>query len=116
MVIKIKRIYEEPSEKDGTRILVDRLWPRGVSKENARVVEWAKEISPELETIKSFHSKKISWIEFKKEYFKQLKKKKDLVSKLKNINNLTLVYSAKDEEHNNAIILKEFLEKNPISF
>ncbi|VVB77684.1 Uncharacterised protein [uncultured archaeon] len=113
MTIKIKRAYEEPREDDGIRILIDRLWPRGVKKDYIKIKDWMKNIAPSWDLIKWFSHKSDNWEEFKKRYKKQLKEKEELVDKLKKISKkktLTLVYSSSDEEHNNAIVLKEVLE------
>ncbi|MGI0072892.1 MAG: DUF488 domain-containing protein [Nitrosotalea sp.] len=112
-MIKIKRIYEDYSSKDGFRILVDRLWPRGVSKEKAQVDLWLKDIGPSDRLRKWFGHDPEKWIDFKKKYREELKKKKLLLNKIKEIEKekttVTLVYAAKDEEHNNAVILNESL-------
>jgi len=112
-VIKIKRVYENSSKDDGERILVDRLWPRGVSKEKAKIDLWVKEIAPSDELRKWFSHDPLKWVEFKKRYENELKANPE-VQKLVSISkkeNLTLLYAAKDEEHNNAVVLKEFMEK-----
>ena len=112
-MIRIKRIYEEAGKGDGTRILIDRLWPRGVSKEAAKVDEWLKEIAPSDKLRKWFNHDSKKWNEFKRKYRAELITKKDLVEKLRDISRtrtLTLVYSAKDELHNQAVALKELLE------
>lgn len=112
MKIKIKRVYENPEKEDGTRILVDRLWPRGMTKEKADVDLWLKEIGPSTELIKWFGHDPDRWKEFEKRYKKELKENKEAVSQLKDHpkkGTTTLVYSAKDEEHNQAVVLKEFL-------
>ncbi|MDM9637882.1 DUF488 domain-containing protein [Acinetobacter nosocomialis] len=112
MEIHIKRIYEHVSVNDGKRILVDRLWSRGISKENAHLDLWLKEIAPSTELRKWFHAESAEhWDEFKQRYLKELrsnpavKELQDIVSHHK----VTLLYSAKDVEHNHAIILKEYL-------
>jgi uncharacterized protein YeaO (DUF488 family) len=113
-VIKIKRVYENSSKDDGERILVDRLWPRGVSKEKAKIDLWVKEIAPSDELRKWFSHDPLKWVEFKKRYESELKRMRVEVQKLASISkkeNLTLLYAAKDEEHNNAVVLKEFVEK-----
>jgi len=113
-VIKIKRVYENSSKDDGERILVDRLWPRGVSKEKAKIDLWVKEIAPSDELRKWFSHDPLKWVEFKKRYESELKRMRVEVQKLASISkkeNLTLLYAAKDEEHNNAVVLKEFMEK-----
>lgn len=110
--INIKRIYEPPSESDGYRLLVDRIWPRGVSKEEARLDEWDKDIAPSTELRKWFDHKPERYEAFKKKYFEELKSKKPALEKLKHIlksKKLTLLYGAKNEKMNQAVVLKEFL-------
>jgi len=111
--IKIKRIYEEFDEKDGARILVDRLWPRGVKKENAKIELWMKEIAPSNELRNWFSHDPAKWNDFKKKYFTELNANKKLCEELigKSKGTITLVYGAKDVEHNQAAALKEYLEK-----
>lgn len=114
MPFKIKRAYEAPTEDDGERILVDHLWPRGVTKEEARISEWAKRISPSTELRQWFGHDPEKWTEFKKRYAKELAAKKEEIDRLlekARHGAITLVYAAKDEEHNNAVFLKEYLEK-----
>jgi uncharacterized protein YeaO (DUF488 family) len=112
MSIKVKRVYEQPEESDGFRILVDRLWPRGLNKERAKVDLWLKEIAPSDGLRKWFAHDPQRWIEFKQKYFRELVDKKELihliVQKAKKTN-VTLLYGAKDEEHNNAVALKEYI-------
>lgn len=114
MAIAIKRMYEEPSPKDGYRILVDRIWPRGISKEAAKIDEWLKDIAPSTELRKWFNHEPPKWIEFKKRYFAELKSKEkeleDIYSLLKK-HHITIMYAAKSEEYNNAVALKEYIEK-----
>ncbi len=113
--IRIKRIYEEYSEDDGYRVLVDRLWPRGVSKEEARLDEWLKEIAPSTELRKWFDHDPDRFDEFSDRYKGELTQKKEVVDRLLNIaaeeQSVTLLYAAKDEENNHAKVLKEFLEE-----
>ncbi len=110
----IKRIYEKTEKMDGYRILVDRLWPRGLSKDKAKVDLWLKEIAPSNELRKWFSHDPKKWEEFKKEYEKELKNKENLLNKIKEIERekgiITLLYSAKDKSHNNAVILDMFLK------
>ena len=115
MDIKIKRIYEDASKNDGYRVLVDRFWPRGVSKENANLAEWLKEIAPSPELRKWFDHKVERFDEFSKKYFKELESQSELVENLRKIalqKRLTLLYGAKDEKHNQAVVLKKFLENS----
>lgn len=112
MDIHIKRIYEKADPSDGKRILVDRLWSRGISKENAHLDLWLKEIAPSTELRKWFHvATPNHWHEFKQRYLKELETN-SAVQELQQIasrNTVTLLYSAKDVENNHAIILKEYL-------
>ncbi len=114
-MIKIKRAYEKPSKGDGYRILVDRLWPRGVSKSKARIDVWLKEISPSNELRKWFSHDLEKWNEFKKKYHTELKNQKEILQKIKEIEKehgiITLVYAAKDDRHNNAVFLADELKK-----
>jgi uncharacterized protein YeaO (DUF488 family) len=114
MEIKIKRIYEV-SKNDGFRILVDRLWPRGVKKEEARIDLWFKEIAPSEKLRKWFKHDISKWEEFKKKYEEEINQNEEnlkrLIEIIKNKKVVTLIFSAKDKEHNNAIVLKEVLMK-----
>ncbi len=114
MKIQIKRIYEEQEKSDGFRILVDRLWPRGVSKEEARLDLWLREIAPSTELRKWFGHDPKKWEEFKKRYKKELKDKNELLSQLKelekNYKEITLLYGAKDTEHNEAMVLLDLIK------
>lgn len=118
MTIKTKRIYDEVEEKDGIRILVDRLWPRGVSKKKAKLDYWLKHIAPSDELRKKFHQDQLSFNEFKKRYKQEMTSGDALESynKLKEIissknENVTLLYAAKEETYNNAEALKEIVTK-----
>jgi uncharacterized protein YeaO (DUF488 family) len=112
MNIRIKRAYEEPDKEDGTRILVDRLWPRGLTKEKARVDLWLKEVAPSTELRKWFAHDPAKWTEFRTRYLDELKRNKEPLSLLRqeaSKGTLTLVYGAKDQEHNEAVILQRLL-------
>lgn len=112
MDIRIKRIYEDRSKDDGYRVLVDRLWPRGISKDGAHVDEWLKEIGPSNELRKWFGHEPPKYAEFKKRYAKELHAQPDLLGHIRDLakkQRVTLVYSAKDEEHNQAVVLREVL-------
>ncbi len=115
MKIEIKRVYEKPGKEDGFRILVDRLWPRGLTKEKAKVDLWLKEIAPSTELRKWFAHDPEKWKEFKKRYLAELKENKEPVLQLKDKikqGNVTLVYAAKDETHNEAqALLNKFKKK-----
>jgi uncharacterized protein YeaO (DUF488 family) len=112
-VIRVKRIYEEPSDQDGFRILVDRLWPRGLRKSEARLDLWIKEIAPENRLRRWFSHDPEKWEEFRKCYIKELEQKEEYVQELLDKareTDLTLLYAAKDEIFNNATVLKEYIE------
>ena len=112
--ISIKRIYEEPSDKDGYRVLVDRLWPRGVSKEKAKLDEWAKELAPSTDLRKWFDHKEERFYEFSKRYKEELIAKDAELDKLRAMSlkqHLTLLYGAKDNQINQAIVLRDVLLK-----
>lgn len=114
MKIKIKRIYENPEKDDGFRVLVDRLWPRGFTKEKAHVDLWLKDIAPTTELRKWFNHIPEKWAEFKKRYRSEIRGNKEALSQLKEVmkkGQVTLIYAAKDEEHNAAVVLLEELEK-----
>jgi len=113
MNIQIKRVYEQPSPHDGFRILVDRLWPRGVTKKNAKIDLWIKEIAPSSSLRQWFGHDPNKWNEFKRRYYEELNENKVLVTefvKLVKKEKTTLVYGAKDQKHNNAVVLKDYLE------
>jgi len=110
MTIKLKRVYEQPDTKDGERVLVDRLWPRGLTKEKARVDLWLKEIAPGTELRRWFGHDPAKWTEFKRRYRAELKGNKEQVARLKDEMEkgpVTLLYGARDEEHNEAVVLLE---------
>jgi len=112
-MIRLKRAYDEPSRQDGLRILVERLWPRGVSKEDAAVDLWLKDLAPSTELRKWFGHDPDKWNEFRKRYQSELKERGDLLTLLKHRTtegNVTFVYASRDEEHNSAVALKEYLE------
>ena len=115
-MIAIKRAYDPPSRADGVRILVDRLWPRGVKKEDAHVEKWMRELGPSNELRRFFGHDTARWREFRKRYLAELERTEaaPLLSELVEIarqRKLTLVYSAKDQEHNQAVVLKEMLDR-----
>lgn len=110
-MIKLKRIYEKPEKSDGYRILVDRLWPRGVSRGKAALNLWLKDIAPSSELRKWFGHDPKKWPEFQKKYKAEIAANKEAFSQLKDIikkkKQVTLLYAAKDEEHNEAVIIKK---------
>jgi uncharacterized protein YeaO (DUF488 family) len=113
MVIKLKRAYEAPEPSDGFRVLVDRLWPRGVSKKSACIDLWLKEIAPSAVLRKWFDHDPLKWTEFRNRYFQELDSNLVAIEQLRRHAQdgvVTLVYGAKDQEHNDAVALKEYLE------
>ncbi len=110
--IQLKRVYEDKSKDDGHRVLIERLWPRGVSKEDAHFDEWMKELAPSTELRKWFDHKPERFEEFSKRYKKELAEKKELLDKLKELakkRKVTLLFAAKDTEINNAVVIQEVL-------
>lgn len=111
MSIELKRVFDEPGN-DGYRVLVDRIWPRGVSKEALRADEWLKDVAPTSELRKDFHAGKLSWDEFRRSYLAELKDHRDSLRPLAERatrGTVTLLFSAKDEQHNNAVVLRQYL-------
>ena len=112
-MIKIKRIYEKRFKEDGYRILVDRLWARGLTKEKAGVDLWLKEIAPSNELRKWYSHDPAKWNDFRKKYKEELKDKEELLNRIKELENkktiVTLLFSSKEERLNNATALKEIL-------
>ncbi len=113
-MIQTKRIYEQASKSDGYRVLVERLWPRGMSKEKAELDLWLKEVAPSPQ-LRQWYSHDINkWDEFQKRYLEELKQVPTLVNQLRSFHKkgtLTLVYAARDELHNSAIVLKAYIEQ-----
>jgi uncharacterized protein YeaO (DUF488 family) len=115
--IRIERIYNNPKGDNNFRILVDRLWPRGLSKEKVRIDLWQKEIAPSNSLRKWFGHDEEKWDEFKSKYFKELDKKGDsdivdrIIKLAKEEDSITLLYGTKEEKFNNAVALKEYLEE-----
>jgi uncharacterized protein YeaO (DUF488 family) len=111
--IRIKRVYEPVDPDDGIRVLVDRLWPRGISKEQVRLGIWQKDIAPSNKLRKWFNHDLARWDEFRRRYFAELDSNPDAWRPLLELaysGNVTLLYSARDNEHNNAAVLKDYLE------
>lgn len=112
-VIRVKRVYDAPAGDDGYRVLVDRLWPRGMSWERSRVDLWLKDIAPSDELRRWFNHEPEKWAEFKRKYFAEIKERTEalgsLLDKLKT-ERVTLLYGARDQQLNNATALKEYLE------
>jgi uncharacterized protein YeaO (DUF488 family) len=115
MKISAKRIYDEPSSKDGVRILIDRLWPRGLSRKTARIDEWLKDVAPSDVLRRWFGHDPIRWKEFQRRYFAELDTKPGVwLGVLERARNgpVTLLYAARDPEHNNAVAFRTFLERH----
>lgn len=114
-MFKVKRIYDAATPEDGYRVLVDRIWPRGMSKQKAHVDLWMKEIGPSDRLRKWFGHDPKRWDEFQKRYRGELKKNSELVDELRRFEKehrtVTLVYSARDDQHNQAVALREFMKK-----
>ncbi|HLB73705.1 MAG TPA: DUF488 domain-containing protein [Sedimentisphaerales bacterium] len=116
-MLKIKRVYEQPDKNDGVRMLVDRLWPRGVRKEDAKIDQWMKDIAPSDELRSWFAHRAERWNKFKKLYCQELQTKQNLVQTLRAIskkNTVTLLYAAKDNLRNNAVVLQEYIENKQV--
>ena len=112
-MIKLKRVYDPYADSDGKRILVDRLWPRGIKKEDARIDHWLKDIAPSDELRKWFSHDPAKWEEFKKRYRKELEDRQETIRDLRTEarrKTVTLLFAAKDTERNNAVALKEIIE------
>src|SRR5208282_1538263 len=112
MLVVVKRIYEKPSITDGKRILIDRLWPRGVKRSTANVDLWLKDVAPSDDLRQWFHAHPDKWEDFKKKYKKELDGNKALQELIHIITtqDVTLLYAASDDKHNNAIALSQFLD------
>ena len=110
--VKLKRAYEPPATDDGTRILVDRLWPRGITKKRAAIDQWMKDIAPSTELRKWFSHDPARWDEFRRRYAKEVHQNAALLDRLRSLARhgpITLVYSAHDEKHNDAVELRELI-------
>jgi len=113
-MINLKRAYEKPSKDDGERILVERLWPRGLTKMKAKIDLWLKDVAPSTELRRWFGHDPKKWDEFRTRYQNELKNKDELIKLLKRKaknGTITLIYAARDEEHNGALVLKRFLKQ-----
>jgi uncharacterized protein YeaO (DUF488 family) len=114
-MLRVKRVYEKPAKEDGRRVLVDRLWPRGMKKEEAKIDLWMKEVAPSDALRKSFCHDVNKWPEFQKRYRAELKEKRELLAELKKIEKqhgtMTLLYGAKDTKHNQAVVLADVLKE-----
>jgi uncharacterized protein YeaO (DUF488 family) len=116
MVIIVRRVSEPASEDDGYRVLVERLWPRGVTKEKAKIARWVKDAGASTDLRKWFSHDPEKWGVFRRKYFEEMKQKPEVIHELREIlrknQKISFVFSAHDEIHNNAVALKEFLEQN----
>ena len=113
-MIKLKRAYEPASKDDGLRILVERLWPRGMSKQKARIDLWLKDLAPSTELRQWYGHDPARWPQFRKRYWAELKGQGDVLALLRYVTEertVTFIYAASDEERNSAVALKEFLER-----
>jgi uncharacterized protein YeaO (DUF488 family) len=114
--IRVKRIYEKPARADGTRVLVDRLWPRGISKSEAQLHAWLRDLAPSDTLRQWFHAQAAGWPAFRRQYLKELSRPEaadalnDLYRLAQQRKRLTLLFSSKNEEHNNAVVLKDLLD------
>jgi uncharacterized protein YeaO (DUF488 family) len=114
--VKLKRAYEAPAAEDGTRILVDRLWPRGVKKADAAIDLWMKDVAPSTGLRQWFGHESDRWQEFRRHYVDELRQKSDLVDELRALARkgpITLVFGAHDQTHNDAVVLREILLDEP---
>jgi uncharacterized protein YeaO (DUF488 family) len=116
MAIAVKRVYEKPTRADGNRVLVDRLWPRGLAKKDAALDAWMKELAPSDELRRWSHEHREAWQMFRKRYLKELARPQ-AIEQLQELyrlagqrKRLTLLYAFKDEEHNNAVVLKDLID------
>ena len=117
-MIALKRIYEPATPTDGARILVERLWPRGVNKNSVELEQWAKEVAPTGALRKWFHQDTARWEEFKRRYFRELDRNEEIWRPLLTASRegrVTLIYSSHDSEHNNAVALREYLQRKQTS-
>lgn len=115
MTIQLKRAYEKPERADGTRILVDRLWPRGLTKEKASIDIWMKDLAPSAELRRWFGHDPRKWRGFRRRYYTELKQRGDQLQLIKSKakgERVTLIYGARDREHNEAVVLKQLLMKD----
>lgn len=113
-MIRVKRVYEPPARSDGVRFLVDHLWPRGLKKDAVQVERWIKSVSPSDELRSWFGHEPAKWKEFQRRYFEELNRQPEtwsLLLETARTRDVTLVFSARDMEHNNAVALKSYLEK-----
>ncbi|HEX5314627.1 MAG TPA: DUF488 family protein [Gammaproteobacteria bacterium] len=118
MELRIKRVYEKAANSDGRRVLLDRLWPRGIRKEDAHIHYWARDLAVSAELRKWFGHDPARWPEFRKRYRAEIRANKDGIAALRekvgDAKRVTIVFGARDEEHNNAVVLCEYLHEHPL--
>jgi uncharacterized protein YeaO (DUF488 family) len=117
MAVRIKRVYEPAAKTDGYRILIDRLWPRGLSKERAQVDKWLQEVAPSTELRKWFNHEPEKWEAFRKKYHAELTRSTAFAELQQDIHNhktITLLFGARDEQHNDAVALEQFLKEQGV--
>lgn len=115
-MIQLKRVYDAPARADGKRLLIERLWPRGIKKENLKIDGWIKEVGPSTELRKWFSHDPAKWDRFRERYFRELERNPSVwqpVLEASKAGTVTLIYSSHDTEHNNAVALAEYLKKKP---
>ena len=113
-MIQLKRVYDAPAREDGSRFLVERLWPRGIKKASLQLDSWLKDVAPSSELRQWFHHDPERWDEFRSRYFAELKQREDSwrpIAEASRKGTVTLLYSSHDTEHNNAVALKEFIDR-----
>jgi len=118
MSVQIKRVHEPPAPDDGHRVLVDRLWPRGVSKCRARLDCWMKDIAPSNTLRQWFSHRRERWEEFRRAYWEELDAQRERLADLQKLaeqDKVTLLFAAKDEAHNNAVVLQQWLRRNAVT-
>ena len=111
--VKLKRAYEAPARSDGQRVLVDRVWPRGITREEGLIDDWIKEVAPSTALRKWFNHEPPKWNEFKRRYFRELDGRPDALKRLlakSRRGPVTMVFGARDLDHNNAVALKDYIE------
>ena len=116
MTIDLKRAYDPPAKSDGRRVLVDRIWPRGIARDELRIDAWLKDLAPSPTLRKWFGHDPRRWEAFKERYARELDERPDVLAQLveqARAGRVTLVFGARDAEHNNAVALKEYLEREP---
>ncbi|NLN77939.1 MAG: DUF488 domain-containing protein [Armatimonadetes bacterium] len=118
MMIRLQRVYEPADPSDGARVLVERLWPRGISKERAALKLWLKDVAPSPELRTWFGHDPEKWEEFRRRYWEELEHNPEPIEQLRELveqGNVTFIYSAHDEEHNAAVVLKDYIERSKVA-